>query len=98
MRIWLLLLAIVCAALAMPIAFIGMIGGLALIGVLQSTFAAAFNGSFSLGALIAFLVTVSDATVFNIGAPFWGLVFGCAAAWGMEPKNSSKSPAKGDGR
>ena len=76
-------------ALAMPVAFIGMLGGLALIGVLQTSFAAAFTGSFSLSALVTFLTTVSDVTLLNIGAPFWGLVFGCAVAWGLERNDNA---------
>jgi benzoate membrane transport protein len=33
-----------------------------------------------MGALITFMVTISDHTILNIGAPFWGLVFGVAAS------------------
>ena len=29
-----------------------------------------------LGALITFLITISDFNLFNIGAPFWGLIAG----------------------
>jgi benzoate membrane transport protein len=39
-----------------------------------------FRDRFALGALVAFLVTVADIPVLNIGAPFWGLVFGYAAS------------------
>jgi len=63
-------------ALAMPAAFIGMLGGLALLRVLQGAFATAFGSRFQLGALVAFMVTVSGISIFNIGAAFWGLVFG----------------------
>jgi len=35
---------------------------------------------FALGALVTFLVTVADIPILNIGAPFWGLVFGYAAS------------------
>ena len=31
------------------------------------------------GAMVAFLVTVSDYAMLDIGTPFWGLVFGYAA-------------------
>ena len=46
--------------------------------VLTSSFQSAFSGKQTLGALVAFLVTVSEIKLLNIGAPFWGLVFGYA--------------------
>ncbi len=70
--------------LALPFAFIGMLGGLALLRVLQDAFTTAFKGAFPLGALVAFMVTVSDITILNIGAAFWGLAFGYATAWLLE--------------
>ena len=80
------LLAPVATALglALPAAFIGVLGGLALARVLQSSLVAAFGGELSLGALATFLVTVSGITILNVGAPFWGLVFGVASSWLLE--------------
>jgi benzoate membrane transport protein len=69
-----------------PMAFIGVLGGLALIRALQSWMATAFGGELSLGALTAFLVTLSGISIFNIGAAFWGLVFGVTTSWLMEQK------------
>jgi benzoate membrane transport protein len=69
---------------SLPVAFIGVLGGLALIRALQGWMATAFGGELSLGALTAFLVTMSGISVFHIGAPFWGLVFGVATSWLME--------------
>ena len=66
--------------LATPPAFIATLAGLAMLRVLQSAFTASFAGRFSLGALVCFLVTVADVPIFNIGAPFWGLVLGLAAS------------------
>jgi benzoate membrane transport protein len=66
--------------LALPTAFVATLGGLALLNVLRDAFVAAFSGGFRLGALVAFLVTVSELTLFHIGAPFWGLVFGYLVA------------------
>jgi benzoate membrane transport protein len=37
-----------------------------------------------LGALTAFLVTLSGISILHIGAPFWGLVFGVATSWLLE--------------
>ena len=62
--------------LATPPAFIATLAGLAMLRVLQSAFAVAFQGRFTLGALVTFLVTVADIPILNIGAPFWGLVIG----------------------
>ena len=66
--------------LATPPAFIAVLAGLAMLRVLQGAFTASFAGRFSFGALVCFLVTVADVPIFNIGAPFWGLVFGVAAS------------------
>jgi benzoate membrane transport protein len=70
--------------LATPPAFIATLAGLAMLRVLQTAFTASFGGRFSFGALVCFLVTVADVPIFNIGAPFWGLVLGLAASWLLE--------------
>ena len=70
--------------LATPPAFIATLAGLAMLRILQSAFTASFSGRYSYGALVCFLVTVADVPIFNIGAPFWGLVLGLAASWLME--------------
>jgi len=70
--------------LATPPAFIATLAGLAMLRILQSAFTASFAGRFSLGALVCFLVTVADVPIFNIGAPFWGLVLGLAASTLLE--------------
>jgi benzoate membrane transport protein len=67
-----------------PKTFIMALAGLAMLRVLQGAFAASFKTRFSLGALVAFLVTVADIDIANIGAAFWGLVAGFAASWLME--------------
>jgi benzoate membrane transport protein len=70
--------------LATPWPFIATLAGLAMLRVLQTAFTTSFAGKFSFGALVCFLVTVADITIFRIGAPFWGLVFGLAIAWLLE--------------
>ena len=70
--------------LGMPPAFIAALAGLAMLKVLQNALATAFSGAVGLGALVTFLVTLADVPVFNLGAPFWGLVFGCAISWILE--------------
>lgn len=73
--------------LATPPAFIATLAGLAMLRVLQGAFTTAFRDRFAVSALITFLVTVSGVSLFNIGAPFWGLVFGFAASWLLERKD-----------
>jgi benzoate membrane transport protein len=72
--------------LALPLSFIGLLGGLALLPVLRSAFNAAFSTQFQLGALVAFMVTLSDVQLLNIGAAFWGIVAGFVASWWFEPE------------
>lgn len=70
--------------LATPREFIMMLGGLAMLRVLQAAFIGAFRGKFTLGALVSLLVTVADITIGNIGAAFWGLLAGLLVAWLLE--------------
>lgn len=62
--------------LAMPASFIAALAGIAMLTPLKNSFLAGFKGPFSTGALVCLLVTVSELTIWNITAPFWGLVFG----------------------
>jgi len=73
--------------LSLPFAFIAVLGGLALLPVLQGAFVSTFSGRFTLGALVTLLVTVSDISIWNIGSPFWGLVFGFAVSGLFERKD-----------
>ena len=70
--------------LATPPAFIATLAGLAMLRVLQTAFSVAFRDRFTFGALLTFIVTVANVAIFNIGAPFWGLVFGFALSWLLE--------------
>ena len=63
-----------------PEAFVATLAGLALLKILQAAFTTCFRDRFTLGALVAFLVTVADLPLFNIGAAFWGLVAGIAVS------------------
>lgn len=67
-----------------PKSLVTALAGLAMLRVLQTAFVTAFKARFSLGALIAFLVTVADMPLLNIGAAFWGLVAGFALSWLLE--------------
>jgi benzoate membrane transport protein len=77
--------------LATPTAFLSTLAGLALLRTLQSAFQAAFGPAFPLGALVAFLVTLAGLPILNIGAPFWGLVFGVLASLLVERSSFSRS-------
>jgi benzoate membrane transport protein len=80
--------------LATPPAFIATLAGLAMLRVLQTAFTASFKERFTFGALVCFLVTVADVPIFRIGAPFWGLVLGLAAAWLLERKDFGKAQSR----
>ena len=80
--------------LATPAAFMATLAGLALLRILQGAFQAAFRERFSLGALIAFLITLANLPMFGIGAPFWGLVFGIATSMLMERADFAASATK----
>jgi benzoate membrane transport protein len=74
-------------ATTMPRVFITALGGLAMLPVLINAFRAAFGASAApgaLGQLVSFVVTLSGITLFNIGAPFWGIVFGFAVHVGLD--------------
>ncbi len=73
-------------ALALPIGFIGLVGGIALTPVLHGILHAAFSGPFRLGAVVSFLVTLSGMELWHIGAAFWGLVIGFITSWLLEPE------------
>jgi len=78
--------------LATPGAFIVVLGGLAMLRVLQGAFQSAFRDRFSLGALISFLVTVSGIQIATIGAPFWGLVAGYGLSRILEADDHAATP------
>lgn len=79
--------------LATPKAFIAALGGLAMLRVLQTAFAASFREKHTFGALATFIVTVANVPIFNIGAPFWGLVIGYLCSRLLEPVDFRKPDA-----
>jgi benzoate membrane transport protein len=60
--------------------------------VLQSAFVTAFANNFSLGALVAFLVTVADMALLNVGAAFWGLIAGLVVSALLERTDFATEP------
>lgn len=76
-----------------PKSFIAALAGLAMLRVLQTAFVTAFATRFSLGALVAFLVTIADVPLFNVGAAFWGLVSGIVISLLLERADFTPKPA-----
>ena len=81
--------------LAAPTAFIMALAGLAMLRVLQGAFVASFKDRFTLGALVAFLVTVADLGLWNIGAAFWGLLAGFAVSALLERRDFLSAATSG---
>ncbi|WP_211439260.1 benzoate/H(+) symporter BenE family transporter [Corynebacterium glutamicum] len=79
--------------LAMPISFIAALAGIAMLTPLKNAFIAGFSGDYSTGALVCFLVTVSEISILGITAPFWGIVFGWLIGWLMDRKLFAKKTA-----
>jgi benzoate membrane transport protein len=80
--------------LATPPAFIAALAGLALVRILERAFIASFKGGFTLGATVAFLVTVANVPILSVGAPFWGLLIGFAVSWALEKSDFELLAAK----
>ena len=62
---------------ALPVSWIQMLAGLALLGTISgSLFQALHNEAERDAAIVTFLVTASGLTVFGVGSAFWGLIVG----------------------
>ena len=75
-----------------PKSFVAALAGLAMLRVLQTAFVTAFAKNFSLGALVAFLVTVADVPLLNVGAAFWGLIAGLVVSVLLERADFATEP------
>ncbi|MBV7509504.1 benzoate/H(+) symporter BenE family transporter [Bacillus sp. sid0103] len=70
---------------SLPGAFVSMLSGFALIGVLLSSLQMGFSeNKYRLSALFAFLIALSHVSFFHISAPVWGLVVGAVIARTVE--------------
>ena len=74
--------------LAMPASFIAALAGIALLNSLKNAFLAGFSGKYPFGALVCFLITVSEFKFLGITSPFWGLIIGCAIAFLMDDRTA----------
>jgi benzoate membrane transport protein len=68
----------------LPAAYIYVMAGLAILAAFEDAIQKSFTGSLRLGAVIAFVVTLSTFTVAGIPAAFWALVAGVAASFVLE--------------
>jgi len=80
--------------LAMPKVFVTTLAGLAFLKVLERAFVVSFNGAFTFGAAVSFLITVANVPIFSIGAPFWAVLKGFAVSWLLERKDFAKLAVK----
>lgn len=70
---------------SLPQAFVSLLAGFALIGVLHSSIQVGFSENrYRLSAIAAFIVTLSGVSFLHISAPVWGLVFGAVLARTIE--------------
>ena len=74
----------------LPAILINLLAELALFSVLGNAFVEAFKGKYRFGALACFMLTVSQISIWNIGAPFWGLVAGMLVSAVLEPGDFQK--------
>ena len=74
----------------LPVILINLLAGLALFPVLGNAFVEAFKGRHRFGSLACFMLTVSQITIWNVAAPFWGLVAGLLVSKILEPKDFQK--------
>jgi benzoate membrane transport protein len=68
----------------LPASFIAAVAGLALLAAFQDAMTRAFSGAVRLGAVIAFVVTLSSFTVAGIPSAFWALFAGIAISFLLE--------------
>lgn len=72
----------------LPKSLIGIVAGLAMIGVLISAFNEGFSTKkFKVGAFFALVIAMSGITIFQISAPFWALVGGVIVSFLVEAQD-----------
>jgi benzoate membrane transport protein len=75
----------------LPAPLIGIIAGLAMIGVLTQAFEGAFAArKFRVGAFFALVIAMSGITIVKISAPFWALLGGVAISFVIETDDFKK--------
>lgn len=75
----------------LPRAFISLIAALSMLGVLTKSLEKTFSTSrFKMGSIFAFVIAISNISIFNIGAPVWALIIGFIVALISERKDFIK--------
>ncbi|MBZ4686464.1 MAG: benzoate rane transport protein [Clostridia bacterium] len=75
----------------LPKSLIGIVAGLAMIGVLLSAFQEAFGPKkFKTGAFFSLIIAMSGITILKVSAPFWALVGGVIVSYLVEPNDFKK--------
>ncbi|MFC0560647.1 benzoate/H(+) symporter BenE family transporter [Halalkalibacter alkalisediminis] len=68
-----------------PIEILQILVGLVLVSILIKALRNAFgNGRFQYGAFTSLIVAMSNITIFDIGAPFWAVIFGMGVSYFVE--------------
>jgi benzoate membrane transport protein len=74
---------------SLPQAFVSLLAGFALIGVLHSSLQMGFSGTrYKLSSLSAFIVALSNVSFLHISSPVWALVIGAVIARTVESSDS----------
>ncbi|MBE3580116.1 MAG: benzoate/H(+) symporter BenE family transporter [Thermoanaerobacteraceae bacterium] len=81
-----------------PKEFTAVLAGMAMFDVFSSAFKGAFGGRFKYGALVAFFMAVTNLSIFNIGAPFWAIVFGVLTSLLLEREDFQFLPQKNNNK
>ncbi|OES45441.1 benzoate transporter [Domibacillus iocasae] len=85
---------VIAISSAVPAQLLSVLGGLAIFAVFISTFAGAFNGKFKNGAMVAFLIAISNVTVFSVGSAFWALLVGFVVSLLLDRDDYKKTAAE----
>ena len=81
---------------ALPKAFVSILVGFALLGVFGNSLSVGFSKpTLKMSVPFAFVIAVSNISIFNIGAPVWALVFGTFIARYVEDSHPMKTKGKG---
>ncbi len=78
---------------ALPREFVAALAGLGLLGIIATSLSAALEAQPREPALLALLVAASGVTLLGVGAAFWGLVVGIAAAAALGSLSPRPAPA-----
>lgn len=87
--------AVVAIVAGLPAVLISTVAGLALIGTITSSLTSAMQEPTTRdGAIVAFLCSAASFTLFNVGAPFWGLLAGVAVNTLMQYRRAAVTSEK----